>query len=144
MIRVLGLSESLCKLLIIDYFFLIPYKIFCSRSHFPIERVSRRSERRAWGNARFAHNFGRFRLRPNEFTKKRNVVANIEGVSSLTFYLLFVPVFSRRLAYYAVFDGHAGARASRFAAENLHRNWASTLPAGKLICNFIFINFYWN
>jgi len=35
----------------------------------------------------------------------------------------------RRLSYYAVFDGHAGARASRFAAEHVHKNWASTLPS---------------
>lgn len=36
-----------------------------------------------------------------------------------------------RVSYYAVFDGHNGARASRFAAENLHHNIALKFPKGK-------------
>lgn len=42
-----------------------------------------------------------------------------------------VCVFCRsRLAYFAVFDGHGGARASQFAAENLHHTLASKFPKG--------------
>lgn len=35
-----------------------------------------------------------------------------------------------RLSYFAVFDGHGGARASRFAAENLHLTLAKKFPTG--------------
>ncbi|KAL2095855.1 hypothetical protein ACEWY4_008003 [Coilia grayii] len=35
-----------------------------------------------------------------------------------------------RLAYFAVFDGHGGARASRFAAEHLHHNLVAKFPRG--------------
>lgn len=35
-----------------------------------------------------------------------------------------------RVSYFAVFDGHGGARASRFAAENLHLNLAKKFPTG--------------
>uniref|UniRef100_A0A3B3UIT2 Integrin-linked kinase-associated serine/threonine phosphatase n=1 Tax=Poecilia latipinna TaxID=48699 RepID=A0A3B3UIT2_9TELE len=35
-----------------------------------------------------------------------------------------------RVSYFAVFDGHGGARASRFAAENLHLNLAKKFPSG--------------
>ena len=38
--------------------------------------------------------------------------------------------FSSRMAYYAVFDGHAGHRASQYAAEHLHRNIILKLPKG--------------
>lgn len=36
-----------------------------------------------------------------------------------------------RLSYFAVFDGHGGARASRYAAENLHHNLAKKFPSGE-------------
>ncbi|KAM9358602.1 integrin-linked kinase-associated serine/threonine phosphatase 2C [Symphorus nematophorus] len=36
-----------------------------------------------------------------------------------------------RVSYFAVFDGHGGARASRFAAENLHHNLAKKFPSGE-------------
>ncbi|XP_072314170.1 integrin-linked kinase-associated serine/threonine phosphatase 2C [Eucyclogobius newberryi] len=36
-----------------------------------------------------------------------------------------------RLSYFAVFDGHGGARASRFAAENLHLTLAKRFPTGE-------------
>ncbi|XP_036928795.1 integrin-linked kinase-associated serine/threonine phosphatase 2C isoform X1 [Acanthopagrus latus] len=36
-----------------------------------------------------------------------------------------------RVSYFAVFDGHGGARASRFAAENLHYNLAKKFPSGE-------------
>lgn len=39
--------------------------------------------------------------------------------------------FSSRLAYFAVFDGHGGSRASRFAAENLHRTLAQKFPKSE-------------
>ncbi|XP_073688821.1 integrin-linked kinase-associated serine/threonine phosphatase 2C-like isoform X1 [Garra rufa] len=37
-----------------------------------------------------------------------------------------------RLAYFAVFDGHGGARASQFAAENLHHTLLSKFPRGDM------------
>ncbi|XP_018117445.1 integrin-linked kinase-associated serine/threonine phosphatase 2C isoform X2 [Xenopus laevis] len=36
-----------------------------------------------------------------------------------------------RLSYFAVFDGHGGTRASRFAAQNLHRNIVKKIPRGE-------------
>jgi len=33
-------------------------------------------------------------------------------------------------SYYAVFDGHGGTRASKHAAEHLHRNLKERLPKG--------------
>lgn len=36
-----------------------------------------------------------------------------------------------RLSYFAVFDGHGGARASQFAAEHLHHNLAKKFPTGN-------------
>ncbi|XP_070761346.1 integrin-linked kinase-associated serine/threonine phosphatase 2C [Enoplosus armatus] len=36
-----------------------------------------------------------------------------------------------RLSYFAVFDGHGGARASQFAAEHLHHNLAKKFPRGE-------------
>ncbi|XP_011492480.1 integrin-linked kinase-associated serine/threonine phosphatase 2C isoform X3 [Oryzias latipes] len=38
------------------------------------------------------------------------------------------PLCRSRLSYFAVFDGHGGARASRFAAEHLHHNLAKKFP----------------
>ncbi|XP_034720563.1 integrin-linked kinase-associated serine/threonine phosphatase 2C isoform X2 [Etheostoma cragini] len=35
-----------------------------------------------------------------------------------------------RVSYFAVFDGHGGARASRFAAEHLHLHLAKKFPVG--------------
>lgn len=35
-----------------------------------------------------------------------------------------------RVSYFAVFDGHGGARASRFAAEHLHQTLAKKFPSG--------------
>ncbi|XP_036392796.1 integrin-linked kinase-associated serine/threonine phosphatase 2C isoform X1 [Megalops cyprinoides] len=37
-----------------------------------------------------------------------------------------------RLAYFAVFDGHGGSRASRFAAEHLHKILAQKFPRGEV------------
>lgn len=37
-----------------------------------------------------------------------------------------------RVSYFAVFDGHGGARASRFAAEHLHHNLAKKFPSGEI------------
>lgn len=39
-------------------------------------------------------------------------------------------VFRSRLAYFAVFDGHGGARASQFAAEYLHHTLLNKFPKG--------------
>ncbi|XP_047449232.1 integrin-linked kinase-associated serine/threonine phosphatase 2C isoform X2 [Mugil cephalus] len=37
-----------------------------------------------------------------------------------------------RVSYFAVFDGHGGSRASRFAAEHLHHNLAKKFPSGDV------------
>ncbi|KAM9315983.1 integrin-linked kinase-associated serine/threonine phosphatase 2C [Gastrophryne carolinensis] len=42
-----------------------------------------------------------------------------------------VPADISRLSYFAVFDGHGGSRAARFAAQHLHRNLAKKLPRGE-------------
>ncbi|KAK1899798.1 Integrin-linked kinase-associated serine/threonine phosphatase 2C [Dissostichus eleginoides] len=42
-----------------------------------------------------------------------------------------LPGHLSRVSYFAVFDGHGGARASRFAAENLHHNLAKNFPSGE-------------
>ena len=36
-----------------------------------------------------------------------------------------------RVAYYGVFDGHAGPRASKFTAEHLHKNVIAKFPVGE-------------
>ncbi|XP_036413945.1 integrin-linked kinase-associated serine/threonine phosphatase 2C [Colossoma macropomum] len=43
-----------------------------------------------------------------------------------------LPSHVSRLAYFAVFDGHGGARASQFAAENLHQTLISKFPKGEV------------
>ncbi|XP_026883560.1 integrin-linked kinase-associated serine/threonine phosphatase 2C [Electrophorus electricus] len=43
-----------------------------------------------------------------------------------------LPAEVSRLAYFAVFDGHGGARASQFAAENLHHTLISKFPKGEV------------
>ncbi|XP_065891028.1 integrin-linked kinase-associated serine/threonine phosphatase 2C-like isoform X2 [Dysidea avara] len=49
-----------------------------------------------------------------------------------------LPLFSTqpkkysRMAYYGVFDGHAGPRASQFAADHLHKNIVSRFPKGTI------------
>ena len=45
-----------------------------------------------------------------------------------TFFYSFSP--SSRLSYYAIFDGHAGGEASKFAADNLHKNIVTKFPKG--------------
>ncbi|XP_041037270.1 integrin-linked kinase-associated serine/threonine phosphatase 2C isoform X1 [Carcharodon carcharias] len=37
-----------------------------------------------------------------------------------------------RLSYFAVFDGHGGIRASKYAAQNLHLNLARNFPKGEV------------
>ena len=41
-----------------------------------------------------------------------------------------------RVAYYGVFDGHAGSRASTYTAEHLHQNIKSCLPKGMSMTCF--------
>ncbi|XP_029471105.1 integrin-linked kinase-associated serine/threonine phosphatase 2C isoform X2 [Rhinatrema bivittatum] len=43
-----------------------------------------------------------------------------------------LPATITRLSYFAVFDGHGGCRASRFAAQNLHQNIIKKLPRGEV------------
>ncbi|XP_065816281.1 integrin-linked kinase-associated serine/threonine phosphatase 2C isoform X3 [Labrus bergylta] len=45
--------------------------------------------------------------------------------------LCALPGHVSQVSYFAVFDGHGGARASRFAAENLHANLAKKFPSGE-------------
>ncbi|KAG8508259.1 Integrin-linked kinase-associated serine/threonine phosphatase 2C, partial [Galemys pyrenaicus] len=43
------------------------------------------------------------------------------------------PPSSTRVSYFAVFDGHGGIRASKFAAQNLHQNLIRKFPKGDVI-----------
>jgi integrin-linked kinase-associated serine/threonine phosphatase 2C len=43
-----------------------------------------------------------------------------------------LPNKTSRVAYYGVFDGHAGNRASTYTAEHLHQNIKSCLPKGNV------------
>ncbi|XP_076832994.1 integrin-linked kinase-associated serine/threonine phosphatase 2C [Brachyhypopomus gauderio] len=43
-----------------------------------------------------------------------------------------LPAQVSRLSYFAVFDGHGGARASQYAAENLHHTLISKFPKGEV------------
>uniref|UniRef100_A0A4W3IT81 Integrin-linked kinase-associated serine/threonine phosphatase n=1 Tax=Callorhinchus milii TaxID=7868 RepID=A0A4W3IT81_CALMI len=38
-----------------------------------------------------------------------------------------------RLSYFAVFDGHGGMRASKYAAQNLHLNLVKNFPKGNCV-----------
>lgn len=42
-----------------------------------------------------------------------------------------LPKAISRVSYFAVFDGHGGARASRFAADNLHHTLCKKFPTGE-------------
>lgn len=80
-------------------------------------------------------------VRPPTDRKSSGVTA---ACVSLTCPLWRVPSVCRsRVSYFAVFDGHGGARASRFAAENLHHNLAKKFPSGEfkgtvcvMLCRF--------
>ena len=48
-------------------------------------------------------------------------------------------LYSSRTAYYGIFDGHAGPKASQFAADNLHKNIVSRFPKGSSGCVDIYI-----
>lgn len=50
----------------------------------------------------------------------------------LSSYLAALPSQVSNVSYFAVFDGHGGARASRFAAEHLHHNLAKKFPTGDV------------
>uniref|UniRef100_A0A3B5K5A2 Integrin-linked kinase-associated serine/threonine phosphatase n=1 Tax=Takifugu rubripes TaxID=31033 RepID=A0A3B5K5A2_TAKRU len=53
------------------------------------------------------------------------LLPDMELVSTL---LTFPVLYRCRVSYFAVFDGHGGARASQFAAENLHQILAKKFP----------------
>jgi len=52
------------------------------------------------------------------------------------------PSFPRRsrVAYYGVFDGHAGPRASKFTAEHLHKNIIAKFPEGESKLHQLYIH----
>ena len=43
---------------------------------------------------------------------------------------MFCFILRSLLSYYGVFDGHAGHRASQYAAQHLHKIIADKLPTG--------------
>lgn len=45
-------------------------------------------------------------------------------------FLIIACLYRSRMCYYGVFDGHAGHRASQFAAEHLHKNIILKFPKG--------------
>ena len=45
--------------------------------------------------------------------------------------MIVVLLYSSRTAYYGIFDGHAGPKASQFAVDNLHKNIVSRFPKGS-------------
>lgn len=49
----------------------------------------------------------------------------------LTLFCYFLLPHSTRVSYFAVFDGHGGVRASKFAAQNLHQNLIKKFPKGE-------------
>ena len=50
-------------------------------------------------------------------------------------YSQFVPLKAKRVAYYAVFDGHGGSKAASYASKNLHVRLSEKLPCGS-VTNF--------
>ena len=52
---------------------------------------------------------------------------------------MLVLLYSSRAAYYGVFDGHAGPRASQFAADYLHKNIVSRFPKGSSGCLTLYV-----
>jgi len=54
-------------------------------------------------------------------------------VSMTHMFLVFICCAARcRLSYYAVFDGHGGGRASKYAAQHLHKIIADKFPKGNV------------
>ena len=53
--------------------------------------------------------------------------------------IIVMLLYSSRTAYYGIFDGHAGPKASQFAADNLHKNIVSRFPKGSSGCTDIYI-----
>jgi serine/threonine protein phosphatase PrpC len=41
-------------------------------------------------------------------------------------------IYRYRVAFFAVYDGHGGARASRFASKNLHKFLLDKFPKGNV------------
>ena len=64
------------------------------------------------------------------FTQKwALVILVVSSLLASTVYDYFF-FFRSKMCYYGVFDGHAGHRASQFAAEHLHKNIMLKLPKG--------------
>lgn len=45
--------------------------------------------------------------------------------------------YRSQVAFYGVYDGHGGTRASNFAASNLHNNLAQTFPKGNEVHDYL-------
>ena len=62
------------------------------------------------------------------------IVFPVGGMASCVMLVGLHSFCSSRVAYYGVYDGHAGPRASKFAAEHLHLIIRDKLPKGQLAC----------
>lgn len=100
--------------------------------------------RRAWGNAGRSRSTSRHeRLSINaarsNVTHTSIYTYTYSHMGVVFYFFPSLPLFANidwcfrrsRASYFAVFDGHGGTRASRFAAEHLHHILATKFPRGE-------------